>query len=94
LSFAEVEDSLVAEIVSLVTLNSEIVAGEGVIVDDLEEVTTLLADVVETGLVTAEGVDVRPFEVAVEVAEVVEVGTTSEALVADVLDLVMVKEVS
>jgi len=90
LSFAEVEDSLVAEIVSLVTLNSEIVAGAGIIVDDLEEVTTLLADVVETGVATAAGVDVRPFKVAVEVAEVVKVGTTSEALVAEVLDLVIV----
>jgi len=97
LSLAEVEDSLVAEIVSLVTLNSEVVAGAGVIVDDLEEVTTLLADEVETGVAT-EGVDVGPLEVAVEVtvedAEMVEVGTTSEALVAEVLDLVMVKEVS
>jgi len=94
LSLAEVEDSMVAEIVSLVTLNSEVVAGAGVIVDDLEEVTTLLVDVVETGVATAEGVDDGTFELAVEVAEVVEVGTTSEALVADVLDLVMVKEVS
>jgi len=94
LSLAEVEDSLVAEIVSLVTLNSEIVAGAGVIVDDSVEATTLLADVVETGVATAEGVEVGTFEVAVQVAEVVEVGTTSEALVAEVLDLVMVKDVS
>merc|ERR1719342_1227018 len=75
LSLAEVEDSLVAEIVSLVTLNSEVEAG-----------------------VATEGVDVGPLEVAVEVtvedAEMVEVGTTSEALVAEVLDLVMVKVVS
>merc|ERR1740131_640331 len=65
LSFAEVEDSLVAEIVSLVTLSSEIVAGAGVIVGDLEEATTLLADVVETGVATA--TDVGPLEIAVEV---------------------------
>jgi len=93
LSLAEVEDSLVAEIVSLVTLSSEIVAGAGVIVGDLEEATTLLADVVETGVATA-GVDVGPLEIAVEVVEVVKGGTTSVALVAEVLDLVMVKEVS
>jgi len=94
LSLAEVEDSLVAEIVSLVASNSETVAGARVIVDDLEEVTTLLSDVVETGVAEAESVDVGPLEVAVEVEEVVEVGTTSVALVAEVLDLVMVKEVS
>jgi len=94
LSLAEVEGG-VAELASLiVNLESEIVAGAGVMVDDLEEVTTLLADVIETGVATAEGVDVGPFEVAIEVAEMVEVGTTSEALVTEVLDLVMVKEVS
>jgi len=84
------EDSLVAE---LVTLESEIV---GVMVDDIVEATTSL--VVETGVVTAEGVDVGPIEAAVEVAEVVEevveAELTSIALVAEVLDLVMVKGVS
>jgi len=91
LSLAEVEDSLVAK---LVTLESEIVAG----VDDLVEATTLLSDVVETGVATAEGVDIGPLEIEVEVAEmveeVVEGGTTSMELVAEVLDLVMVKGVS
>jgi len=101
LSLAEVEGGVaeveggVAELASLiVNLESEIVAGAGVMVDDLEEVTTLLADVIEAGVATAEGVDVGPFEVAVEVAEGDEVGTTSEALVAEVFDLVIVKEVS
>jgi len=79
-------------------LESEIVAGVGVIVDDFVEATTLLSDVVETGVATAEGVDVGPFEAAVEVTEVVEevveAEPTSMALVAEVLDLVMVKDVS
>jgi len=94
LSLAEVECSLVAEMASLK------VTGAGVIVDDLVEATTLLTDELETGAATASGVDVGPFEVAVEVAEVVEVvevdeaGLTSMALVAEDLDLVMVKEIS
>ena len=76
------------------------VAGAGVIVDDLVEATTLLSDELETGVATAAGVDVGPFEVAVEVAEVVEdvvevdeAGLTSMALVAEALNLVMVKEI-
>ena len=101
LSLAEVKGE-VAELVSLiVTLESEIVAGVGVIVDDLVEATTLLTDEVETGVSTAEGVNVGPLEVAVDVAEVVAevveevvgAGITSLALGAEVLDLVMVKEV-
>jgi len=95
LSLAEVEGSSVAEMASLK------VAGAGVIVDDLVEATTLLSDELETGVATAAGVDVGPFEVAVEVAEVVEevvevdeAGLTSMALVAEDLDLVMVKEIS
>ena len=101
LSLAEVKGE-VAELVSLiVTLESEIVAGVGVIVDDLVEVTTLLTDEVETGVAAAEGVNVGPLEVAVDVAEVVAevveevvgAGITSLALGAEVLDLVMVKEV-
>ena len=94
LSLAEVEGSSVAEIASLK------VAGAGVIVDDLVEATTLLSDELETGVATAAGVDVGPFEVAVEVAEVVEelievdeAGLTSMALVAEDLDLVIVKEI-
>jgi len=98
LSLAEVEGSLVAEIESLrVTLESEM-AGAGVMIGDLVEATTLLSGVVETGVATAEGVDVGPLEIAVEVAEVVEEVVEAEiasmALVAEVLDLVMVKEVS
>jgi len=94
LSLAEVVDSLVAELVSLkVTLESGTVAGEGVMVDGIVEATTLLADAVEPGEATGAGVDVGPFEVTVEVAEVVEaIGLTSKALVAEVL--VMVKEIS
>jgi len=95
LSLAEVEGSSVAEMALLK------VAGAGVIVDDLVEATTLLSDELETGVATAAGVDVGPFEVAVEVAEVVEevvevdeAGLTSMALVAEDLDLVMVKEIS
>jgi len=75
LSLAPVEDSLVAEIVPLkVTLESGIVDGVGVMVDELVEVTTLLSDEVEAGVAVA--------------------GITSMALVADVLDLVMVKDIS
>ena len=97
LSLAEVKSSLVAEIESLrVTLESEM-AGAGVIIDDLVEATALLSDVVETGVATAEGVDVGPLEIAVEVAEVVEEVVDAEiasmALVAEFLDLVMVKEI-
>jgi len=102
LSLAEVEGSSVAEMASLK------VAGAGVVVNDLVEATTLLSDELETGVATAEGVDVGPFEIAVEVAEVVEevaevveevvevdeAGLTSMALVAEDLDLVMVKEIS
>jgi len=95
LSLAEVEGSLVAEMASLK------VAGAGVIVDDLVEATTLLTNELETGVATAAGVDVGPLEVAVEVAEVVEevvkvdeAGLTSMAIVAEDLDLVMVKEIS
>ena len=73
LSLAEVEGSSVAEMASLK------VAGAGVIVDDLVEATTLLSDELETGVATAAGVDVGPFEVAVEVAEVVEVVEVDEA---------------
>jgi len=95
LSLAEVESSSVAEMALLK------VAGAGVIVDDLVEATTLLSDELETGVATAAGVDVGPFEVAVEVAEVVEevvevdeAELTFMALVAENLDLVMVKEIS
>jgi len=103
LSLAEVVDSLVAELVSLkVTLESGTVAGEGVMVDGIVEATTLLADAVETGEATAEGVDVEPFEVTVGVKEVVEeviveivrAGLTSRALEAEVLGLVIVTEIS
>jgi len=103
LSLTEVVDSLVAELVPLkVTLESGTVAGEGVMVDDTVEVTTMLADAVKPGEDTAAGVDVGPFEVTVEIAEVVEepieevveAGLTSKALVAEVLDLVMVKDIS
>jgi len=98
LSLAEVKGSLVAEIESLrVTLESEM-AGAGVIIDDLVEATALLSAVVETGVATAEGVDFGPLDIAVEVAEVVEEVVEAEiasmALVAEVLDLVMVKEIS
>jgi len=97
LSLAEVVNSLVAVPLE-VTLESGTVAGEGVMVDDIVEATTMLADAVETGEATAAGVDVGPFEVTDDVTEVVEemveAGLTSRALVAEVLDLVMVKEIS
>jgi len=102
LSLTEVVDSLVAELVPLkVTLESGTVAEEGIMVDDTVEATTLLADAIETGEATAAGVDVGPFEVTVEdaevveeaIEEVVEAGLT-KALVAEVLGLVMVKEIS
>ena len=80
-----------------VTSESKIVAGVGVMVDDIVEATTLLSVVVETGVVTAEGADVGLLEVAVEVAELVEeivaAGMISIALLVEVLDLVMVKEI-
>ena len=96
LSLAEVEGKVAELVLLVVTLESEIVAGVGVIVDDdLVEATTLL-DEVETGVATAEGVDVGLLEVAVEVEvveEVVEAVIASLMLGAEVLDLVMVKEV-
>jgi len=97
LSLAEVKGEVAELVLLVVALESEIVAGVGVIVDDLVEATTLLSDVVETGVATAEGEDVGPLEIAVEievVEEVVEAGIASLTLVAEVLDLVMVKEVS
>ena len=101
LSLAEVKGEVAELVLLVVTLESEIVAGVGVIVDDLVEATTLLTDEVETGVAAAEGVNVGPLEVAVDVAEVVAevveevvgAGITSLALGAEVLDLVMVKEV-
>ena len=97
LSLAEVEGKVAELVLLVVTLESEIVAGVGVIVDDdLVEATTLLTDEVETGVATAEGVDVGLLEVAVEVEvveEVVEAVIASLMLGAEVLDLVMVKEV-
>jgi len=96
LSLAEVKGEVAELVLLVVTLESKIVAGVGVIVDDLVEATTLLSDVVETG-VAIEGVDVGPLEVAVEVEvviEEVEAGIASLTLVAEVLNLVMVKEVS
>ena len=92
LSLAEVKGKVAELVLLIVTLESEIVAGVGVIVDDLVEATTLLTDEVETGVATAEGVDVGLLEVAVEV-EVVEAVIASLMLGAEVLDLVMVKEV-
>jgi len=97
LSLAEVKGEVAEFVLLVVTLESEIVAGVKVIVDDIVEATTLLSDVVETGVAAAEGVNVGPLEVAVEVEvveEVVEAGIASLTLVAEVLDLVMVKEVS
>jgi len=96
LSLAEVKGEVAELVLLVVTLESKIVAGVGVIVDDLVEATTLLSDVVETG-VAIEGVDVGPLEVAVEVEvviEEVEAGIASLTLVAEDLNLVMVKEVS
>jgi len=67
-------------------------------VDDIVEATTLLSVVVEIGVVTAEGADVGLLEEAVKVAELVEevvtAGMTSIALLVEILDLIMVKEVS
>jgi len=97
LSLAEVKGEVAELVLLVVALESEVVAGVGVIVDDLVEATTLLSDVVETGVATAEGEDVGPLEIAVEievVEEVVEAGIASLTLVAEVLDFVMVKEVS
>jgi len=97
LSLAEVKGEVAELVLLVVTLESKIVAGVEVIVDDLVEATTLLTDEVETGVATAEGVDVGLLEVAVEVEvveEVVEAVIASLMLGAEVLDLVMVKEVS
>jgi len=80
MSLAGVKGEVAELVLLVVTLESEIVAGVGVIVDDLVEATTLLSDVVKTGVATAEGVDVGPLEVAVEVEvveEVVEAGIAS-----------------
>jgi len=53
LSLAEVKDEVTELVLLVVTLESETVDGVGVIVDGLVEATTLLSDVVETGVAAA-----------------------------------------
>ena len=99
-SLAEIEVSLRAETVLLVTgvvslevtLASGIAVGAEVAVEIVFEVATLFADEVETGVAMEEGVVVEPLEVAPELADVVEAGLASVALLADDLDLVMIRE--
>jgi len=103
-SLAEIEVSSRAEtallmtgVVSLeVTLASGIAVEAEVAVEIVLEVATLFADEVETGVAMEEGMVVEPL-VTPELADVVEAGEgglASVALLADDLDLVMIREIS
>jgi len=101
-SLAEIEVSLRAEtallmtgVVSLeVTLALGIAVEAEVAVEIVLEVATLFADEVETGVAMEEGMVVEPLEVTPELADVVEAGLASVALLADDLDLVIIREIS
>jgi hypothetical protein len=100
LSLAEV--SLIAEMVSMtdgVMSSSDALAMGTVVeaevgVEEVFEVASLLADVVETGVAMTEGVtmaeEVVPFEVTPELTDVVEAGIASMALLTEDFDLVII----
>merc|ERR1719357_1578696 len=89
LSLAEVEVSVTAEMVlmtdgvvsSIVALALGTVVEAEVGVEDVLEVASLLADVVETGVAMAE--KVGPLEVTPELTDVVEAGIASMALLTE-----------
>jgi len=100
LSLAEV--SLIAEMVSMtdgVMSSSDALAMGTVVeaevgVEEVFEVASLLADVVETGVAMTEGAtmaeEVVPFEVTPELTDVVGAGIASMALLTEDFDLVIV----
>jgi len=102
LSLAEVEVSLIAGVVSMpdgvgsstVALSLGTVVEAEVGVEEVFEVASLLADVVETGVAMTEGAtmaeEVVPFEVTPELTDVVEAGIASMALLTEDFDLVIV----
>jgi len=102
LSLAEVEVSLIAGVVSMpdgvgsstVALSLGTVVEAEVGVEEVFEVASLLADVVEAGVAMTEGVtmaeEVVPFEVTPELTGVVEAGIASMALLTEDFDLVIV----
>jgi len=102
LSLADVEVSLIAEMVSIsdgvmsstVALALVTVVEAKVGVEEVLEVASLLADVVETGVAVTEGAilaeEVVPFEVTTELTNVVEAGIASMALLTEDFDLVIV----
>jgi len=99
-SLAVAEVSLMAESVFLITgvVSLEVTLALGiaveaeVLVEVVLEVATLIADVVETGVAVEEGVVVDSLEI--ELADVVEAGLASMALLADDFDLVIIREIS
>ena len=101
LPFAEAEFSLIAEMVSMTdgVMSSSVALGLGTVVEadvgaeEVIEVASLLADVVETGVAVTEGAilaeEVVPFEVTTELTNVVEAGIASMALLTEDFDLVI-----
>jgi len=102
LSLAEVEVSLTAEMVSITdgVVSSTVALAMGPVVEaevgveEVFEVASLLADVVETGVAMTEGAtmaeEVVPFEVTPELTDVVGAGIASMALLTEDFDLVIV----
>jgi len=87
LSLAEVEVSLIAEVVSMIdgVVSSTVALAMGTVVE---------ADVVETGVAVTEGITMAEvlvtLEVTPELPDVVEAGLASLALLTEDLDLVIV----
>jgi len=102
LSLADVEVSLLAEMVSMTDgvvsstdpLTLGTVAEAEVGVEEVLEVASILADVVETGVAMTEGITMAevlvPLEVTTKLTDVVEAGIASMALLAEDLDFGMV----
>jgi len=86
LSLAEVEVSLIAEVVSMIdgVVSSTVALAKGTVVE---------ADVVETGVAVTEGITTAEvlvtLEVTPELPDVVEAGLASLALLTEDLDLVI-----
>jgi len=102
LSLAEVEVSLIDEMVSMTdgVVSSIVALALGTVfeaevgVEEVLEVASLLVDVVETGVAMTEGAtmaeEVVPFEVTPELTDVVEAGIASMALLTEDFDLVII----
>jgi len=99
---AEVEVSLIAEMVSMTdgVMSSSVTLALGTVdeaevgVEEVFEVASLLAEVVETGAAMTEGAAMAevlvPLEVTPELTDVVEAGIASMALLTEDFDLVIV----